>query len=155
MGGDPDDDVQDWFGGLSYKLKRELAATIKEEADGLAAAVEEAAPKGKTLKLSKSVRVRRKRNELDLEVTAGGDDTTKFYGRSTGYAQEVVIDGRSNEGISKKADGEGVSYDYALASEYGTVNEEAQPFFYNTAREILPDIRERIEQKVEDVISRS
>lgn len=155
MAGDPDDEVQDWFSGLSFKLKRELAGKIKEQADDLAAAIKEAAPKGETLNLSNSVKVRRKRNELDLEVTAGGDMTTKFYDRSTGYVSDVVIDGRSNEGIAKQVDGKGVSYDYALANEYGTVNETAQPFFYNTARELMPEIRQNIEDAVADVISKA
>lgn len=126
-----DDDVQSWFDGLSFKLKRELATAIKAEADGLADAIKAEAPVLSGT-LRDSVKVRRKRNELDLEVTAGGDTTTK----------EI----RS---------GSGESYDYALALEYGVVGRPAEPFFYNTARDRMPEIRENIEQAVAEVVAKA
>jgi HK97 gp10 family phage protein len=126
-----DDDVQKYLGDLSFKLRRELATKIKEEADGLADAIKAEAPVLSGT-LRDSVKVRRKRNELDLEVTAGGDTTTK----------EVRA-------------GSGEPYDYALAVEYGTVGRPAEPFFYNTARERMPEIQENIQQAVEDVLSRA
>lgn len=126
-----DSEVQDWFGSLSYKLKRELAEKIKKQADDLANAIRDAAPRGETGNLAESVKVRRKRNELDLEVTAGGDLTTKSV-RGGAY-----------------------SYDYALATEYGTQKESAQPFFYNTARQMLPEIQQNIEDAVEEVLSKA
>lgn len=126
---DPDDDVQSWFDDLSYKVKRELAKAIKDEADGLADAIKEAAP-AKSGALRDSVKVRRKKNDLDLEVTAGGDTTTK-----------------------KVRAGSGVDYDYARAVEFGTVNAEAEPFFYPTYRERAPQIRENIEAAVERAIN--
>ena len=104
-----DDEFERQIGQLSFKVKRQLAEAIKKEADRLADAIKAAAPV-RTGKLRDSVKVRRTRNELTLYVTAGGDDTTK----------EV----RS---------GSGVEYDYALATEYGTSKENAQPFFYPTA----------------------
>lgn len=111
----------------------------------------------KTGKLRDSVRVRRKRNDLDLEVTAGGDETTRMYGRDTDYASDVVIDGRSNKGIAKrrKGEGRGVSFDYALAVEYGTVNQEAEPFFFATYRQRRDDIRQAIDEAVEHAISQA
>ena len=96
-----DDEVQRYFGGLSFNFRRELATKIKEEADGLADAIKAEAPV-LTGTLRDSVKVRRKRNELDLEITAGGDSTTRMYDRSTGYESAVVIDGRSNKGIDRK-----------------------------------------------------
>ena len=48
--------------------------SIAPEADRLATAIKEAAPVD-TGKLRDSVKVRRRRNDLDLEVTAGGDAT--------------------------------------------------------------------------------
>lgn len=132
---EPDDELQSFFDSLSYKLKRELATTIKEQADGLRDAIEAAIVEEDlvlTGTLRETVKVRRKRNELDLEVTAGGDATTRE--------------------ITK---GSGVAFDYALAPEYGTVNQPAQPYFYSTARRLLPEIQQTIEDKVQDVISRS
>ncbi|MGY3527696.1 HK97-gp10 family putative phage morphogenesis protein [Bradyrhizobium sp. USDA 4452] len=125
----PDDELQSWFDGLSYKVKRELAQAIKDEADGLADAIKQAAP-AKSGALRDSVKVRRKKNDLDLEVTAGGDATTR----------EVRA-------------GSGVPYDYARAVEFGTVNAEAEPFFYSTYRERAPEIRENIEAAVERAIN--
>ncbi|WP_163317105.1 HK97 gp10 family phage protein, partial [Enterobacter hormaechei] len=87
----PDDALQDWFGRLPFKVKRQLAKDIKAEADGLARAIDAVAPRGPTGNLAVSVKVRRKRNDLDLEVTAGGDLTTKSYDRSTDYSSAVVI----------------------------------------------------------------
>jgi HK97 gp10 family phage protein len=126
-----DDEVQKYLGGLSFKLRRELATTIKAEADGLADAIRAEAPVLSGA-LRESVKVRRKRSELSLEVTAGGETTTKEIRK-----------------------GSGEEYDYALAKEYGTVNNPAEPFFYNTARERMPEIQENIEQAVADVLSRA
>jgi HK97 gp10 family phage protein len=116
---EPDDDLQGWFDGLSFKLKRQLAGTIKQEADRLRGVIKQRAPRGKTGKLAESVKVRRKRNELELEVTAGGDET------------QVEI-----------RKGSGVFVDRAMFPEFGTVNTPAQPFFFNTAREMMPGIRQ-------------
>jgi HK97 gp10 family phage protein len=126
-----DDEVQKYLGDLSFKLRRELATKIKEEADGLADAIKAEAPVDSGA-LRDSVKVRRKRNELELEVTAGGDATTK----------EIRT-------------GSGEPYDYALAVEYGTAKRPAEPFFYSTARERMPEIQENIQQAVEDVLSRA
>ena len=123
-----DDEFERAIGQLSFKLRRQIAEAIKAEADRLADAIKAAAPV-KTGKLRDSVKVRRTRNELTLYVTAGGEETTK----------EV----RS---------GSGVEYDYALATEYGTSKENAQPFFYPTARELEPSIRENIEQAVSEAL---
>ena len=123
-----DDEFERAIGQLSFKLRRQIAEAIKAEADRLADAIKAAAPV-KTGKLRDSVKVRRTRNELKLYVTAGGEETTK----------EV----RS---------GSGVEYDYALATEYGTSKENAQPFFYPTARELEPSIRENIEQAVSEAL---
>lgn len=123
-----DDEFERQIGQLSFKMRRQIAEAIKAEADRLADAIKAAAPV-KTGKLRDSVKVRRTRNELTLYVTAGGEETTK----------EV----RS---------GSGVEYDYALATEYGTSKENAQPFFYPTARELEPSIRENIEQAVSEAL---
>jgi HK97 gp10 family phage protein len=125
----PDDDLQDWFSGLSFKVKKRLARTIKDEADKLTSAIKAAAPV-KSGALRDSVQVRRKKSDVDLEVTAGGDATTK----------EVRT-------------GSGTAYDYANAVEFGTTNSEAEPFFYSTYREMAPDIRQNIEDAVTDAIN--
>jgi HK97 gp10 family phage protein len=122
-----DDAVQKYLGDLPFRVKRKLAETIKAEADRLADAIKSATPV-KTGALRDSVKVRRKRNELDLEVTAGGDTT--IHGTS----------------------GPGGSADYGLFVEYGTTRTEARPFFYNTARAMMPQIRQNIEDAVAEAL---
>lgn len=152
MSDDPDDDVQSWFDGLSYKVKRKLAATIKEQADGLADAIKAAAPVVSG-RLRDSVQVRRTRDTLDFEVTAGGDMTTVGYNRSTGYSREVAIGQGDTAGIAKQAGGADVSYDYALATEFGTTKEGAEPFFFPTFRARQAQIREAIEDAVNEAVN--
>jgi HK97 gp10 family phage protein len=150
----PDDEVQGWFDSLPYKVKKELAGKIKEQADSLAVDIKAAAPR-RTGALAESVKVRRQRDTLNFVVTAGGDATTKTYGRNTGYEREVAIGSGDTAGIAKAKDGAGVSFDYALANEYGTVNEPAQPFFYNTFRARQPEIQQAMEDAVADAISKA
>jgi HK97 gp10 family phage protein len=123
-----DDDVQNWLDGLSFKAKRKLATTIRDEADKLASAIKQAAPV-KTGALRDSVQVRRRKNDLDIEVTAGGDATTR----------EVRT-------------GSGVSYDYARAVEFGRADAPAEPFFFSTYREMAPEIRQNIESAIEEAL---
>lgn len=125
----PDDGLQDWFSGLSFKVKKQLAQTIKGEADKLAAAIKAAAPV-KSGALQSTVQVRRKKSDVDLEVTAGGDATTK----------EVRA-------------GSGISYDYSRAVEFGSVNAPAEPFFFNTYRAMAPEIRQNIDDAVAKAIN--
>jgi hypothetical protein len=62
-------------------------------------------------------------------VTAGGFDTTKQVRQGTGMA-----------------------YDYALAVEFGTTKEAAEPFFFSTFREHEDDIRQAIEDAVDEAM---
>lgn len=146
------DAIQRYLDGVSFKVRRELVTAIRAEADRLAEAIKAAAPV-KTGALRDSVKVRRTRNDLTLYVTAGGESTTRYYDRSTGYEREIVIDGRSNEGIAKRAEGAGVSYDYALAQEFGTSKENAQPFFYPTVRAMEDEINANIAAAVEKALN--
>ena len=63
-------------------------------------------------------------------MTAGGDLTTKEIRQ-----------------------GSGEDYDYARAVEFGSVNAPAEPFFYNTYREMAPEIRQNIEDAVQEAIN--
>jgi HK97 gp10 family phage protein len=126
----PDDDLQRYFSDLPFKVKKKLAQTIKDEADKLASAIKAAAPRGATGNLAASVQVRRKKSETELEVTAGGDLTTKEIRK-----------------------GSGETYDYARAIEFGGVNAPAEPFFFNTYREMAPDIRQNIDDAVADAFN--
>lgn len=124
----PNDDFNRQIGQLPFKLKRQLATAIAQEADRLAAAIKNAAPV-RTGKLRDSVKVRRTKRDLTLEVTAGGESTT--HGE------------RGPDGAA----------DYALFMEYGTRKTPAQPFFYTTARAMQAEIKSNIAKAVEDVLN--
>ena len=115
------------IGDLPIKLKRQLATAVAYEADRLATAIKDAAPV-RTGKLRDSVKVRRAKRDLVLEVTAGGDSTTHGTRGPHGNA------------------------DYSLFVEYGTRKTPAEPFFYNTALQMQPDINSNIEKAVHDVL---
>lgn len=134
----------------SAKLKRELAEVIKEEADQLAAEIKSEAP-FVTGKLRDSVVVKRGRNTLDLVVTAGGDTTTTNIQRTATYEREVKTGSGDTQGIARGGSS-GVTYDYALAVEFGTSRQAAQPFFYSVYRRRREGINARIEQAVTDIM---
>ncbi len=123
-----DEELQRYLSGVSFRMKRKLAEVIKQEADTLAEAIRAAAPRD-TGTLANSVNVRRRKGELELEVIAGGDATTKGD--------------RGPDGVA----------DYALFVEYGTQDAAAQPFFYSTYRERAAGIRQRIEAAIAEVLS--
>lgn len=125
---DADAALQKYFRDLPMKVKRELAATIREQADGLAGAIRQAAPK-KTGRLANSVKVRRGRNSLQLVVTAGGQETRREVRK-----------------------GSGAPYDYALAVEFGNSHASAEPFFWPTYRAREASIREAIGAAVEKAL---
>jgi HK97 gp10 family phage protein len=125
------DDLQSWFQQLSGKLQREFAGGLKDIANGLADDIREAAPE-KTGALKQSIKVRRGRGTLELYVEAGGDLTTK----------EV-------------RGGSGQSYDYALADEFGTLHQPADPFFFSTYNARKEDVQKQISDLVDDVVSRA
>src|SRR5689334_17660691 len=103
------------IGQLPIRLRRQLAATIKDEADKLATAIKAAAPV-RTGALRDSVKVRRTKRDLTLEVTAGGEATTNGERGPGGEA------------------------DHAVFTEYGTRHAPAHPFFYPTARAMQAEI---------------
>lgn len=109
---------------LPAKVGLELQESVDEEAGQLVTAIKFAAPY-KTGKLRESVRAERSsKNPLRVIIRAGGPLTTK----------EVRA-------------GSGVSYDYALGTEWGTQKESARPFFYSTARAKKPAIQSRLTKK--------
>lgn len=116
------------IGALPIRLRRQLASAIKDEADRLATAIKAAAPV-RTGALRDSVKVRRTKHDLTLEVTAGGDSTT--HGDR----------------------GPGGEADYAVFTEYGTRHSPAHPFFYPTARVMQAEINANIQKAVSDALN--
>jgi hypothetical protein len=126
------EELQSWFRQLPRALQRELAAGMKEIADGLADEIRAEAQQGESGRLKESVHVRRGRKSLELFVEAGGDLTTK-----------------------QVRDGADVDYDYALGVEFGNQHAPAQPFFYSTYNVRKDDVRQQIEDLVAEVVSKA
>lgn len=137
------DDLQKWLGSLSGKLAAELEDGLEEIANDLADDIRDAAPQGETGNLKRSVSVTKGRRPLSYLVEAGGDLTTRYYDRSTGYRREITIGQGDNANVPRG--NAAVSYDYALAVEYGTQKMQARPFFYSTARAKRADINRELE----------
>lgn len=76
-------------------------------------------------KLRESIRVEKGRQALEYLVKAGGPLTTK--------------------------DG----YDYAIATEFGTKKEQAEPFFWNTYRAARNSTRAVMRERISNAITRS
>ncbi len=147
------DKLQSWFKQLPYTLKRELAGRLQEIAGELADDIKSAAPV-KSGALRDSITVRRGRGALTFNVEAGGAATTKTIQRTAGYERDVAIDSGDTEGIARGGGGH-VTYDYAMAVEFGTHKMPAEPFFYSTFRVREPAVREQIEQAVNDVLGKA
>lgn len=134
--------VEGWFRELPRKLQRELAGRVRTRVDRARDILADAAPvvKAENVRehvepgaLKASVQVRRKRNELDLEITAGGAQTTR----------EVRA-------------GSGEAFDYAKADEFGTEHQPARPWFFSTWNAGLgEETRQGIEDDVADIVSRA
>lgn len=123
----PDNDLQSWFDELPESIQDDMAEPLRDAAEKLAAAIKDEA-REKSGALKQSIQVRQL-DDGSFEVTAGGDLTTK----------EVRA-------------GSGVYYDYAMAEEFGTVNDDGHPFFYNTARRVAPELRDEIEDALNDAL---
>lgn len=123
-----DDDVQSWFDEMPDKVQGRMSSKLLDVANKLASAIKDAAPK-KSGALAESVQVRQD-DDGTFWITAGGDLTTK----------EVRV-------------GSGIPYDYAMATEFGTKNEPAEPFFYNTVLRVAPELQDDIEDAIGDAVN--
>lgn len=108
------------------KVADGLRSAPRSEGERLAAAMRMAVPKGidGRNELLESIRVEDGRRPLQVLVKAGGALTTKDVRQ-----------------------GSGVSYDYALANEFGTRKMSAQPFFWPTYRLMKRRIRAGIARR--------
>lgn len=109
--------LQRRFEQISFRAKRDLVIAVQVEAERLAEAIRAAAPV-KTGALRDSVKVRRARGGFTFMVSAGGEGTTKEIRQ-----------------------GSGEDYDYALAVEYGTADQDAEPFFFPVVRAMQDEVR--------------
>lgn len=152
------DEFQQYLDQMTEKVHRELSEAIRQEAVKLSEAQKQAASTlidtSMTGALEESCVVLPGQNDLEWIVSAGGYLTTFTYDRWTDYQSEVVIDGRNNENVKKarKGTGRGVTFDHAVAFEFGTSRQAAKPFFFNTYEARRDEIQAAIEQAVQRAI---
>src|SRR5262245_9303629 len=100
-------------------IKEPTSDALRQQAEELAALMRSVAP-FKTGKLRDSIRVEPGEHSLQWVVRAGGETTTRKYsGRSATYERDVKIGSGDTAGV-KRGGGGGITYDYALAVEFGT-----------------------------------
>jgi HK97 gp10 family phage protein len=124
--------VEDFAGFLHNAhtvVQDAVTAELQKQANGLAKAIKQAAPSDKG-KLRESVRVEPGKRADSITVKAGGPLTTR-----------PVRNGAKE------------TYDYANATEFGTVKETAQPFFYPTYRARKREIRNALQAAVSRAVS--
>lgn len=143
-------DLDRYLAGLPGVLRKDLARRLRRRVEGLRDAIRRNAPEGPTGHLRESVQIVDGRDELELVVVAGGELTTKTYGRDGGYRREVTVGQGDNRGIARG--NAGVTYDYALANEFGTEKMAAQPFFYSTYAAERGDLERGLTDDVVDVL---
>jgi len=91
------------------------------------------------------------RARVSILVMAGGPMTTVRYGGRASYARDVQIGSGDTAGIARGGSG-GVTYDYSLGIEFGTVDMKAEPFFYPTARRYQQAGRQSAAETLEKAI---
>lgn len=84
----------------------------------------------------------------DLKASLRKKDVTQMFGDIERPSVLVIAGGPKTTRRTKA----GVSFDYAIAEEFGTVNEAPRPFFYSTARryksEAPPDWRATVDDTI-------
>jgi HK97 gp10 family phage protein len=118
-------DMQDLVNKAKYNFHQELLA----QADEVIANMKEAAPKD-TGRLAASIR------KKDVSLPDGGK-----------LSVLIIAGGRST---TKRSGGQ--AYDYSLGTEFGTVKETPEPFFYNTFRFYKQLGNEQFRETLQDTI---
>jgi HK97 gp10 family phage protein len=155
---DDNSDFDAYLNSLPDKLVAELSGVVREQAEMLSDAQRQAAialeETSITGGLQESCIVVPTDDPLAFTVQAGGQLTTYVYDRWTDYESEVVIDGRNNEHVKKKRKGTGhaVTFDHAVAFEFGTSHQHAKPFFWPTYRAKRGQIEQAISLAVEKAL---
>ncbi|KIZ43105.1 MULTISPECIES: HK97-gp10 family putative phage morphogenesis protein [Rhodopseudomonas] len=123
-----DQELQNYLSGLSDKIRAPLADAIREQAELLSQAQQDALkqleqPPEETGDLVRSCVVVSGPSDLELSVQVGGDATT-------------------NNG-----------YDRALSFEYGTSHQPARSFFYSTYQARRDDMQDAINEALKEALN--
>jgi len=127
------DQFEQLMRNIPKAVAEELVGTMTAAATQLAGAMKSAVPHGVDGRneLTESIQQRPGSHPLQVKVTAGGELTTRSVRR-----------------------GASVTYDYALANEYGTRKMTAQPFFWPTYRLLKRRIRAQVQRGMKKGISK-
>lgn len=110
-GGVSADGFRVFLARVTGSVEEEVNAELMKQARLLVTAIQAAAP-ARSGRLRESVRIERGKSSDTVVVRAGGPLTTKPV-----------------------RNGAKATYDYSLATEFGTTHEAAEPFFYSTYRQ--------------------
>ncbi len=123
-------ELDDYLQSLPDRIAAEIGGAVQKQAERLSDAQKqalrslEAAP-AESGDLEASCHIEPGENPLEFVVKAGGDQTTR----------EI-------------REGSGVTFDYALAFEYGTSRQPARPFFWPTYNALRDDMQSEINQAI-------
>src|SRR5262245_13650696 len=123
------DELDRYLGDLSAKLRRELDAVVRRQADEL---------------------VRAMQSEVGRSANPGphtGKLQQSVRNLRQGTARYLVVAGGDETTVR--------GYDYALAKEFGTSRQQAEPFFFTTYNRMKADIQETISRAVEDIMGKA
>lgn len=115
---------------MPIEARKEISPAIDKGADELVLVQRTAAPKD-TFRLVRSIRKEKGGTRIGSQLR--GD---------AGLAVAIVAGGPLT--TKEVRDGAGVSYDYALAAEFGTTDVDAQPYFFSSYRLLKRRIKSRV-----------
>lgn len=122
---DPSENFYKIMAAIPKAVAAQLDANIEAEAEAMVRLMKASANEGPTGNLKKSIRKERTQGRpFSWTIRAGGPLTTKSIRKS------ISLSGR----IRAAAAGKSLTYDYAHANEFGTVEMKAQPFFWPSYR---------------------
>ncbi len=128
------DDLGGYFDSLPDKIRTPLAAVIREQAEELSSAQQNALKAleqspDETGALEASCVVVNGPTDLEVFVQAGGDTTT-----------------------NEIREGSGIDYDHALGFEFGNSRQPSRSFFYSTYHERRDAMRDAITDALNEVL---
>lgn len=145
-------ELQNYLRGLAGRLSADIAAEWAAAVEAeLVGPIRAAAPEGKTDHLKQSVR----KVQGTLTSEGGAVLLANGTGEYAGITQWVVMAGGplTTKEIAHPH-GAQHSYDYAIATEFGTSKEPAEPFFWPTVRARWPRLMARAEQLVSSRVAK-
>lgn len=119
------------FDAIPKAARKSISKSIDKGADELVNRMQYLAPE-KSGRLKRSIRKTPLAGDLGTRVEAGGSETTKP--------------------VRNAEKGNAPEFDYALASEYGTSEMPAQPFFWPAVNTLKKRVRRRVDSAISKTV---